>query len=79
MFLQIDTYLNRYTVMGAGAWILIISSLLIIVGGLVLFLWAFRNGQFDQIRKNSMLPFDEDEPPGERTDQIFKPEKDQQE
>ena len=52
--------------------ILVLSSLLIIGGGLALFLWAFFNGQFDDIRRGSMLPFDEDEPAGQRTDQIFK-------
>jgi cbb3-type cytochrome oxidase maturation protein len=57
--------------MSTGALILVLSSLLIIGGGLALFLWAFFNGQFDQIRKGSMLPFDEEEPAGQRTDQIF--------
>ena len=54
--------------------ILVLSSLLIIGGGLVLFLWAFFNGQFDNIQRGSMLPFDEEEPAGKRTDQIFKEE-----
>ncbi len=50
---------------------MVLSSLLIIGGGLALFLWAFFNGQFDQIQKGSMLPFNEEEPAGKRTDQIF--------
>ncbi len=58
--------------MSTGALILVISSLLIIGGGLALFLWAFFNGQFDHIQKGSMLPFDEEEPPGRRTDQILR-------
>jgi nitrogen fixation-related uncharacterized protein len=57
--------------MSTGALILVLSSLLIIGGGLALFLWAFFNGQFDQIRKGSMLPFDDEEPAGTCTDQIF--------
>lgn len=57
--------------MSTGALILVISSLLIISGGLALFLWAFFNGQFDNIQKGSMLPFDDEEPAGKRTDQIF--------
>ncbi len=57
--------------MSTGAVILVLSSLLIISGGLALFLWAFFNGQFDNIRKGSMLPFDDEEPAGKRTDQIF--------
>ncbi len=57
--------------MSSGALILVLSSLLIIGGGLALFLWAFFNGQFDNIQRGSMLPFDEEEPPGKRTDQIF--------
>ncbi len=59
-----------------GAFILVMSCLAIIGGGLALFLWAFFNGQFDRINKGSMLPFDEDEPAGRRTDQIFKPNQD---
>ncbi len=58
--------------MSFGAIILVLSSLLIIGGGLSLFLWAFFTGQFDRIQKGAMLPFDEEEPAGERTDQIFK-------
>ncbi len=61
--------------MSFGALILLLSSLLIIGGGLGLFFWAFFSGQFDRIRKGSMLPFDEEEPPGKRTDQIFKKNK----
>ncbi len=57
--------------MSTGALILVLSSLLIIGGGLALFLWAFFNGQFDNIQRGSMLPFDEEEPAGRRTDQIF--------
>lgn len=58
--------------MSFGALLLVLSSLLIIAGGLGLFIWAFFTGQFDRIQKGSMLPFDDEEPPGERTDQIFK-------
>ncbi len=57
--------------MSAGALVLVLSSLLIIGGGLALFLWAFFNGQFNDIQKGRMLPFDEEEPAGKRTDQIF--------
>ncbi len=57
--------------MSTGALILVLASLLIIGGGLALFLWAFFNGQFDHIQRGSMLPFDEEEPAGQRTDQIF--------
>lgn len=60
--------------MSAGALILVLSSLLIIGGGLGLFLWAFFNGQFDDIHKGRMLPFDEEEPAGKQTDQIFREE-----
>ena len=64
---------NHY--MSTGAAILVLSSLLIIGGGLALFLWAFFNGQFDHIKKGSMLPFDDEEPAGRRTDQIFADDK----
>ncbi|MDG5767940.1 cbb3-type cytochrome oxidase assembly protein CcoS [Balneolales bacterium ANBcel1] len=61
--------------MSFGGVILLLSSLLIIGGGLGLFLWAFFTGQFDRIQRGSMLPFDEEEPAGKRTDQIFKDDK----
>ncbi|MCC5935254.1 MAG: cbb3-type cytochrome oxidase assembly protein CcoS [Candidatus Cyclonatronum sp.] len=58
----------------AGIWILLLFSLLIIVSGIALFSWAWLSGQFDDINKGAQLPFTEEEPAGEPTDQLFKPE-----
>lgn len=55
-----------------GIWILLILSLVIILVGIGLFIWAYLTGQFDDINKGAQLPFDEEEPAGQRTDQIFR-------
>ncbi|MCH8556901.1 MAG: cbb3-type cytochrome oxidase assembly protein [Balneolia bacterium] len=55
-----------------GIWILLLFSLLIILSGIGLFIWAYFSGQFDDINKGAQLPFNEEEPAGEPTDQIFK-------
>ncbi len=55
-----------------GIWVLLLFSLLILLSGIALFIWAYFSGQFDDINKGAQLPFDEEEPPGEPTDQIFK-------
>ncbi|AXI99781.1 cytochrome oxidase maturation protein, cbb3-type [Cyclonatronum proteinivorum] len=57
-----------------GIWILLLFSLLIILSGIALFSWAWMSGQFDDINKGAQLPFNEEEPAGEPTDQLFKPD-----
>lgn len=59
-----------------GIWILLVFSLVIIIVGIGLFLWAYLTGQFDDINKGAQLPFDEEEPAGQRTDQIFREDTD---
>ncbi|MFW6347241.1 MAG: cbb3-type cytochrome oxidase assembly protein [Cyclonatronaceae bacterium] len=59
-----------------GIWVLLILSLVIIVGGIGLFIYAYLTGQFDDINKGAQLPFDEEEPAGQRTDQIFRDDTD---
>lgn len=59
-----------------GIWILLIFSLVIIAGGIGLFLWAYLTGQFNDINRGAQLPFDEEEPAGQRTDQIFREDTD---
>ena len=58
---------------GAGIWVLLLFSFLIILSGIALFSWAWMSGQFDDINKGAQLPFTEEEPAGEHTDQLFKP------
>lgn len=59
-----------------GIWILLVFSLVIIAGGIGLFLWAYLTGQFNDINKGAQLPFNEEEPVGQRTDQIFREDTD---
>lgn len=59
-----------------GIWVLLVFSLVIIIVGIGLFIWAYLTGQFDDINKGAQLPFDEEEPAGQRTDQIFREDTD---
>ena len=59
-----------------GIWILLVFSLVIIVAGIGLFTYAYLTGQFNDINRGAQLPFDEEEPAGQRTDQIFRDDTD---
>lgn len=59
-----------------GIWILLVFSLVIIAGGIGLFIWAYLTGQFNDINQGAQLPFNEEEPVGQRTDQIFREDTD---
>lgn len=57
-----------------GPAFIIFGSLLFVTAGLGIFFWAFYKGYFNTLQKDAFIPFTEDEPVGQPTDQIFKKE-----
>jgi nitrogen fixation-related uncharacterized protein len=58
--------------MQLGSLVLFIASLLIVGAALFIFFIAFRKEQFDSLKKDALIPFNDDEPVGTPTDQLFK-------
>ncbi len=55
-----------------GSIVLLLSSMLIAGVALFFFYRAFKSKHFDALQKDALIPFDDDEPVGKPTDQLFK-------
>lgn len=55
-----------------GNAILLLSSMLIAGVALFFFYRAFKSKHFDSLQKDALIPFDDDEPVGQPTDQLFR-------
>jgi nitrogen fixation-related uncharacterized protein len=55
-----------------GSVVLLLSSMLIAGVALFFFYRAFKSKHFDSLQKDALIPFDDDEPVGKPTDQLFR-------
>ena len=55
-----------------GNIVLLLSSMLIAGVALFFFYRAFKSKHFDTLQKDALIPFDDDEPVGKPTDQLFR-------
>lgn len=55
-----------------GHAILLLSSMLIVGVALIFLYRAFKSKHFESLQKDAFIPFDDDEPVGQPTDQLFK-------
>ena len=55
-----------------GSVVLLLSSMLIAGVALFFFYRAFKSKHFDTLQKDALIPFDDDEPVGKPTDQLFR-------
>ncbi|MFQ3598173.1 MAG: hypothetical protein SNJ55_01215 [Chloroherpetonaceae bacterium] len=55
-----------------GSIVLLLSSMMIAGVALFFFYRAFKSKHFESLQKDALIPFDDDEPVGKPTDQLFK-------
>ncbi|MDR9418622.1 hypothetical protein [Gracilimonas sp.] len=58
--------------LGSGTVSVFSISVLMVITALIILIFTIKKGYIKDLKKGAMIPFEEDEPVGEPTDQLFK-------